>query len=677
LVALHSDVILDCIDDPDVTIRLRALDLVVGMVNSDTLNSVVGRLMRQLRLSPILSSVDNPMTDQPSPHGLEPAADSDDENPEESLKPVAAKGSDLPPLPEEYRVKAISVILQVCSMDMYANISDFEWYIDVLVQLVRLAPSQSGPVSLSDDLETKVEDVSRQIGLELRNVAVRVKSVRGDATRAAEGLVLANIASGSNMTALGPVVWIVGEYCDFLDNAENTLTTLLHSPVINVPHDVLSTHIQAVIKLFSSITGSDRHLWTAERKVMVSLLTARVIHFMESLATHPNLEVQERAVEYLELMRLTAEAIAGHEPRGDGSEDADPPLILTQAVPALFIGQELNAVAPGAQKKVSAPNGLDLDTPINPNLESLLLSSDSVSMASADEDEYDIYYHQPPAVIPTVDEPAANKLKETTSKSQSYQQEGDESYLDPDIIARRRAERRERNKDDPFYIPSGDSASGTSTPIHSILKNSNGEVLDIDSIPIMKLDLKGVDAGGSASNAPTKRKVKKKVHIERDENIIGDELQTSQDDPRAAFGKKSNGKKSFLQVDSSGLSALSLEEDGPVVDYRGQQQEEEDMAKAMKEVERLRLEMQRASERIEAKGVPDGGTLIKKKKKKVKVQPKVEGATEEAAAPEETAVKKKKKRPKVEGAEVKSTKKKGKSKVTLGEQSSIPPTLDS
>lgn len=32
LVAEHKDLILECIDDPDISIRIRALDLIVGMV---------------------------------------------------------------------------------------------------------------------------------------------------------------------------------------------------------------------------------------------------------------------------------------------------------------------------------------------------------------------------------------------------------------------------------------------------------------------------------------------------------------------------------------------------------------------------------------------------------------------------------------------------------------------
>jgi AP-3 complex subunit delta-1 len=73
-------------------------------------------------------------------------------------------------------------------------------------------------------------------------------------------------------------------------------------------------------------------------------------------------------------------------------------------------------------------------------------------------------------------------------------------------------------------------------------------------------------------------------------------------------------------VDSSSIGTFSLEGQGNNIlgfDHERQQREDAEMAKAMQEVERLRLEMQRASERIQAaQGVPPEGTLVKKKVKK-------------------------------------------------------------
>src|SRR6201996_4073531 len=48
LIAMQQDVIMGCLDDPDISIKMRALELVSGMVNSDNLQAVVNRLMKQL-----------------------------------------------------------------------------------------------------------------------------------------------------------------------------------------------------------------------------------------------------------------------------------------------------------------------------------------------------------------------------------------------------------------------------------------------------------------------------------------------------------------------------------------------------------------------------------------------------------------------------------------------------
>ncbi|KAI9859596.1 MAG: AP-3 complex subunit delta [Trichoglossum hirsutum] len=649
LVALQQDVILDCVDDADITIRLRALDLVVGMVSSDNLMSVVGRLMRQLCNSPTSSSLDCPSGDRVPHLGMEPMADSDDEKAEESLKPGGNKSDQPPPLPDDYRFSAIQRILEMCSREMYANITDFEWYIDVLVQLVRLAPatgtgtfSQGIQYGLPDGEDGgKDYDISKNIGSELRNVAVRVRDVRLQATRAAETLVAAEQRDGVHFSAgnggrgvLASAVWIVGEYASLLLDRSRTLSSLLNISTLTLPAETLSIYLQAVPKIFSSLVGTDQTSWTPERKTMTALLTARVIHFLEQLAAHPSLEVQERAVEFLELMRLAAEAISSQQ-TSSINEGFDAPLLLSEAIPTLFDGFELNPVAPGAQKKVPLPTGLDLDTSINQNLPDLLRFAEFDSIVGNAHDDFGAYYNDKP--VSQAGEPAINSLNESTSEIQSYQQGGDESYHDPTISARRRAERRERNKDDPFYIGDSDFTSGTSTPLHNIQKNINGGDLDIDTIPIMKLDL-GSNGLNVASEVPRKpvgnRRSGKAVYdIGADENIIlegesldREYLEESDAGPDdMAWPKRSRGKKTLLQVDSSGLGTLSLtgNDDSTnegLTELRRLKQEEEQMSRAMKEVERLRLEMQRASERIQAaKGVPPEGTLVKKKKKRPKV----------------------------------------------------------
>jgi AP-3 complex subunit delta-1 len=626
LVALHQDVILDCIDDPDISIRLRSIDLVVGMVNNDNLTDIVDRLMRQLRSSPLATAADDSSNDHSGFARIEPTAESDDEDLEASLRPAERRPQHPPPLPDDYRTGVIRRILDICSRDTYANIVDFEWYIDVLTQLVRHAPV--APVNRIDSAEdTPAEghaDASNSIGAELLNVAVRVKSVRPAATRAAESLVAASREHRTNGSIgfLHSVVWIVGEYAHYLASAEETLTSLLHASVSNLPPKVLGIYLQAIPKVLAYLNGSEGLLWTAERKTMTSLRMARVIYFYEPLTKHPHLEIQERAVEFLELLRLASEAVSVQPVKVQEDIDPDPPLLLTQAIPSLFDGLELNPVAPSAQKKVPLPDGLDLNQPINPNLDGLLQVSDFNVIQDAEYAEFELFYHE--RVQATADRDFIKKKGQDRSDDlPSYQQVSGEPYMEPDVVARRKAERRERNRDDPFYIGNDAYSSGSSTPLHSILKSSNDGEVDIDSIPIMKLDLgerDGQTGDTLKAQKPKKFQARQLVEIAGDDNIdYSVSTSESIEDPNPNMGGGSRllpnkGKKSLLQVDSSGIGSFSLEGNASTLDVEQQQREEEEMAKAMRDVERLRLEMQRASERVQAANPQ--GTLVKKKKKK-------------------------------------------------------------
>ncbi|KAL3418172.1 AP-3 complex subunit delta [Phlyctema vagabunda] len=642
LVAQQEDVIMDCIDNSDISIRLRALDLVVGMVSGDNLLSIVGRLMRQLRNSPSVPIEDR--LDE-GPVVIEPAADSDDEAPEVAIRPDKNNGQS-PLLPDDYRIDVINRILEMCSSNNYGNVLDFDWYIDILIQLVRHSPVRNQASAIEDSaFGTKGKvDVSERVGDELRTVAVKVKAIRPNAARAAESILISayNDSStqlGAGSGALRPITWIVGEYSSYLNNPEGVLTALLHITRSTTAADGLVVYLQAVPKIFALLAGDDQPQWTPERKTMVSLLMGRVIHALEPLAMHPDLEVQERAVEFTELLKLAAEASSGQEVSTE-SVQQDAPLLLTQAIPSLFAGLELNSVAVGAQRNVPMPNGLDLDQPINSNLNELLQAVELYALDEPDHDEFENYYHQRPTGISSSVEPAINRLGAAAAASadepvHSYQQGSEESYLDPDILARRRAERLERNRDDPFYIAPKDSTSGTSTPLHNILQSNNGPDLDIDAIPIMQLDLGKTNVEQVKPKKAATSKMRQRIQVAADETLASsgtstprkDDSENSVEGPiRPKIGK---GKQSLLQVDSSNIGAFSLESNGDgEVDFERQQREEAEMAKAVQEVEKLRLEMQRANERIQAaQGVSLEATVVKKKaKKKSKVaEPEGEG----------------------------------------------------
>src|SRR5690606_38485687 len=142
----------------------------------------------------------------------------------------------------------------------------------------------------------------------------------------------------------------------------------------------------------------------------------------EPFASHPYLEVQERAVEFIELLKLTAEAATGQAPSTDEMQQ-DAPLLLTQAIPSLFNGWELNSVAAGTQQNVPMPDDLDLDEPIHPDLNRLLSQADSLMLPTQGDDEFEAYYNQKPAATSIANEPAINRLMDAPEEvSGSYQQ---------------------------------------------------------------------------------------------------------------------------------------------------------------------------------------------------------------------------------------------------------------
>ena len=635
MVAAHQETILGCIDDQDVSIRLQALDLGSGMINSDNLMSVVNRLMKQLRnTQPMHSYVLDQMH---RTSDIELTADSDGEDPEEVLRPAEPGRDSMLPMPEEYRITLIHRILDMCSRDTYINITDFEWYIQTLVELTTLVPSSTRSI-LNDSTSSKTSqlreednsEISRAIGAELRNVAVRVSAVREDVVVASNSLVTTE-GKGSLSSKLGKsghgvlqyAAWIVGEFSGNLISPHDTLNSLLLPTLHTLDSEIICAYLQAIPKVLIAIFKLDRTSWNIDFQTMISLLLARVVYFLEPFTTHPNLEVQERSVEFLELMRLATEAVKNHE-----QEDAIGPLLLTEAMPALFNRMELNPVAPTAQRKVPIPIGLELDIPINSELSLLLRRVGQDSFADVDSTDIEQLYYQRPTNRGTLElmpDIQANFDKD----SSSYQNNADASIESSNVFGKRK-QRQEGDQHDPFYIANPEeSSSGATTPFQDIIRRSNGHDVDIDSIPIMDLDLGDKFHRKVFTNSETNQRKKKRrqdIRVTADENIdyggrgaekdVPLPINKAQNKEGANFGK---GKKSLLEVDSSGIGNFDLEESegSERIGIPGREMEDAEMAKALIEVERLRLEMQRASERISvAGGIPIDGTLVKKKKKK-------------------------------------------------------------
>ncbi|KAL4974353.1 adaptin N terminal region-domain-containing protein [Aspergillus desertorum] len=597
LVSVHQDVIMNCIEDADISIRLQALELAARMVARDTLQPVVERLIGQL---------------EEHQHTFANGDGSDAGDIAELANYVHRKepGKNQTYIPDEYRLEILHRVLDICSHDNYSRLTDFEWYVSVLIRLVKHLPTRVEGNTVSQGLDScSRNDAASRIGLEMRNIAVRVKNVRTEVTRAAEFLLLvdnrqsvfANVSNADN-GVLGPLAWVVGEYAEYLSSPGQTLQSLIDISTMSLSGRALALFVQAVPKVLARIVHDYVETWDVTQRSEISLFLARIVEFLEGLAAHPDLEVQERAIEFLEIMRLAADVMQ------TGTQQAQVPYLLSSIIPSLFYGLELNPVAPNAQRKVPLPDQLCLTVPFNDNVRKLF------------EHDQDGIYAQPYDFYRVGAAQLSNKQQgglSTTEIQQNF------SYPDPGIpdealaaSLRQKVEWKQRNRDDPFYI-GADERNDATAHTERAFGSVRSETLDVDSIPIIDLKISGVEdqSTPTASSYDPQSKLAgqpKKYEVTADEVLNLEETAdfSSPDEPVKA-------KRVLLQVDSSGLKDFTLGYDGfPQANAAsGKSEDDAEMATAMKEIEKVRLEMQRASERVQLEGAPSDGMVVKKRKK--------------------------------------------------------------
>ncbi|RHY29398.1 hypothetical protein DYB32_005158 [Aphanomyces invadans] len=209
VISEHQQVILECLSVEDTTIRLRSLELLVGMVTPDNAPGIIQELMRHT---------------------------------------LVADGI--------YRQELMNKILMVCSINKYQNVSDFEWYLTILVQLAKV-PGENAK---------NATEITRQ----LVDLAVRVKGIRAMLVQKMIEFLLdeeALTGPGAKTTCqvLYAAGWIIGEYImeyvededeeeededdSRLDDVMNAADHMLMPRTTSLPPPVQAVYMQALLKL--------------------------------------------------------------------------------------------------------------------------------------------------------------------------------------------------------------------------------------------------------------------------------------------------------------------------------------------------------------------------------------------------------------------------------------------
>ncbi|XP_046401138.1 AP-3 complex subunit delta-1 isoform X2 [Ischnura elegans] len=337
-VQAHKDLILQCLDDKDESIRLRALDLLYGMVSKKTLMEIVKRLMVHMD---------------------------------------KAEGT-------SYRDELLSKIVQICSQGNYQYITNFEWYVSVLVELTRVeALGRQGSLVAGQLLDVGIRVAAirpfatRQMALLLDNahfLASGAGGSSGDGTTTGCGALASSVAE-----VLHAAAWICGEFSQHLPSPVSTLEAMLRGGRLpSLPGHTQAVFVHNVLKLFAAVMARPKN--EGGDPETIDKLSDLLLEKLPYFASSGDLEVQERASSALQIVKLLAQKRKRHREKGkkvgglldgmgeetlgegEGSGGEEDP--YTAEFIALFRG-ELNPVAPKAQKKVQVPDGLDLDAWIN------------------------------------------------------------------------------------------------------------------------------------------------------------------------------------------------------------------------------------------------------------------------------------------------------------------------
>ncbi|KAG6911280.1 hypothetical protein DXG01_002119 [Tephrocybe rancida] len=467
LLAEYQDTILASVNDEDISIRMRALDLVSAMVDRDNLQSIVQQVLSHL--VPENSSSILPSAAQSLAQATVPTS------------PTTPRPFLSPSQNPAYRLVLCQRILAMCSQSTYENVTNFEWYISVLVDLAHVANV----------------DVGAEIRDQLVDVIGRVRAVRRYAVRLMYQLIsddtmLRNAQDeGSCSEVLWAAAWICGEYCDELAEPHKLLPYLLKPEVSNLAPEIIAVYIQSATKIFGTWAASVAQRWEdddlADVKSMVEQLTSR----LGELVSNPHIDVQERAANSLQLFRFIQADLEAHRtkpPATPGfSTDSELQSLEPRFPKSLYLIEplsatyELNPVAASAQASVPIPDGLDLDAwimppPKEPVVEQLPEKKKKTKKGKGKE--------------------VGDGQVKTKKKKKDESDGGDlltpaEPELEtPEEIAeraRRKAERLAQLRDDPYYI----GLDAAKLPEE-----------DIDSIPIVHLEGMPSLAGPSTQGLP-------------------------------------------------------------------------------------------------------------------------------------------------------------------------------
>ncbi len=200
-----------------------------------------------------------------------------------------------------FRLVLSQRILAIGSQSTYENVTNFEWYLSVLVDLAHIAN-----VDIGAEICDQLVDVVGRVR------AVRPYGIKLMTTLLANESMLRNAREpGSCSEVLWAAAWISGEYCEqvhifffifslltisssLLSDPQKLLPHLLQSEVDRLSPNIIAVYIQATLKVFGNWATEIAQRWDEDNLQDLKDNIKSIIERMQKLVNSQHIEVQER-----------------------------------------------------------------------------------------------------------------------------------------------------------------------------------------------------------------------------------------------------------------------------------------------------------------------------------------------------------------------------------------------
>ncbi|QLL30326.1 hypothetical protein HG536_0A01430 [Torulaspora globosa] len=463
-ISQFDKLVLRLLNDVDISTRSKALELVEGIVNEDNLQSIVLTLLKQL-------------TEEGK------AVMKIGASRFESTKEISIV------ITESYKTKMMNTIIHICSMDDYSNLSDFNWYNSVLLDIAMLCQELSEP------------RLEQKIGEQFRNIMVKVPSMREDTMSTIIKLLSTDSIYTQIPGVLKELIWSLGEFSSLIDNGDDLIESIIAKDHYYAP-SVQQIVIIALLKIFSHWSNNHEHTDRARLKgIMRSLL-----RYLERLSCSKYFEVQERAIESMELLKLSSEAL---------NDDPDGlPLLISDVIPSLFNYYELKPISSGAQQQMQRNVTVDCETPFltAEELEQILEQDGNTSVHSEGSMASDISDIEP-----------SEEIAYSSSDENQPTKDWALSKEEKEELERRKKEERQSN---PFYLAEEEVQARTNNDLLDFEENAHDE----QSANVIRLNRTANVTGPDEFDKSQTKSKKKKRSTKRVEILPDEVIQASNGD---------------------------------------------------------------------------------------------------------------------------------------------------